>query len=319
MTVAEGASFPSLVLDSKQHPQISFADSGTIRGCKLRYAHWDGTSWTKEVIPLAADTVAYYTSIVLDAKDNPSVSFYEYDGPRGTDFRVRMRVVAREDGYWQVRTVDGQNQSGKFNSMDIDTQGHIHLAYANVNAGTAGMRYAFWNGQKWTAEEVDGRAQNNGELVGFSAFILLDKKGDPHITYTNYTTPTIKYAVRRNGTWQAEAVDTIAWMGYPDRNSIALDDDGNPYIGYYDAKKGLLKVAHRVAQKWMVNAVDGNGAGFTSSLQIYKGTIWISYADEANGALKVARRDIEQHEASHPVQKAKSAGEAATAVKDTSK
>src|ERR1017187_4032096 len=36
MKVAEGASFSSMALDSKQHPHISWADSGTISGCKLR-------------------------------------------------------------------------------------------------------------------------------------------------------------------------------------------------------------------------------------------------------------------------------------------
>ena len=58
--------------------------------------------------------------------------------------------------YWQVETVDGDNQSGKFNSMAIDAQGHIHLAYANVNDMTAGARYAYWDGTSWKLDILDG-------------------------------------------------------------------------------------------------------------------------------------------------------------------
>jgi hypothetical protein len=319
MTVAEGASFSSLVLDSKERPHISYADSGTIRGCKLRHVYWDGAAWKNEAIPLSADTIAYYTSIVLDANDNPSISFYEYDGPRGTEFRVRMRVVTRDAGYWQVRTVDGQNQSGKFNAMDIDARGRIHLAYANVNAGTAGIRYGLWDGQEWNTEIVDGREQNNGELVGYSASIILDKEGDPHVSYTNYTTPSIKYAVRKNRSWQTEVVDALSGMGYPDRNSIALDDDDRPYVSYYDGRRGIIKVAHREGQTWAVETVDGNGAGFTSSLQIHRGMIWVSYADQANSGLKVARRTLDSRQVSRADERATATGTRDPAVRGVSK
>ena len=94
MTVAEGASFCSLVLDSKNRPHISWADYGGASGAKLRYARWEGQSWKKIAIPLNSDIVGYFTSIALDARDNPRISFYEYRGPKGTDLAVRMRVVS---------------------------------------------------------------------------------------------------------------------------------------------------------------------------------------------------------------------------------
>jgi hypothetical protein len=72
-----------------------------------------------------------------------------------------------------------------------------------------------------------------------------------------------------------------------------LDDQGNPYISYYDVGSGILKVAHRKDQKWVAEVVDRNFTGFTSSLQIDRGTIWLTYADEAGGGLKCARRSLE--------------------------
>jgi len=294
MKVAEGASFSSLVLDSKQRPHISYADSGTIIGCKLRYAHWDGTSWNQQAIPLGAETVAYYTSIALDASDNPSISFYEYDGPKGTGFRVRCRVVTWNGKYWQVTTVDGQNQSGKFNSLGIDTHGYVHLAYANVNTYTAGVRYADWDGESWRLEIVDDvNSSSSHTLVGFSIDMVLDREGDPHLSYATYgTSPaTVKYAVRKAGQWQVQEMDQISAVGYPDRNSIALDYKDRPFVAYYDAGQGTLKMAHQEEdQRWVTEIIDSNGSGFTSSLQIDEGTIWISYADQADGGLKIARR-----------------------------
>ena len=297
MNVATGAGFCSLALDSKQRPHISYADYGTGSGAKLRYAHWDGSTWRKEVIPLNSEVIAYYTSIVLDADDRPSISFYEYRGPRGTDLLDRLRIVTWNGQFWQVRTVDQEGQSGKFNGLAIDGQGHLHIGYANVSAMTAGMRYAYWNGASWLTEVLDGQRQNDGGTVGYSACIVLDKQGNPNVAYMNVSHPSLRYAVRRNGRWQIETVDTVSGVGYPDRNSIAIYDN-IPYISYYDAGRGVLKLAHKEGQSWLTEVVDSNSAGFTSSLQIDRGNIWVSYADEGASGVKVARRELTPREAS---------------------
>jgi hypothetical protein len=292
MDIARGGSVCSLTLDSKQHPHISYVDAGSQPGAKLHYGHWDGTTWKIQAVPLNAEIIAYYNSIALDAQDRPSISFYEYTGPKGSDFRVRMRVVKWNGKYWEVATVDGDNQSGKFNALAIDAQGHTHLAYANVNGMTAGMRYAFWDGTSWKPEILEGLPSLRA-YVGYSACIALDKDGDPHVSYSHYDAPFyVKYAVRKGGHWQIQVVDKLSGVGYPDRNSIFLDDAGQPYITYFDARQGTLKLAHRVGQKWVAETVDSNGVGFTSSVQIDRGVIWISYADEGQNGFKVAHRPL---------------------------
>jgi len=296
MTISRNASYCSLTLDSKQRPHISWADFGVVNGSKLQYAYWDGKLWNKQAIPLDAETVGYYTSLVLDAENHPSISFYEYNGPPGTDFRVRMRNVTWNGTYWEARTVDGDNQSGKFNDMAIDADGQIHLVYANVNALTAGVRYARWNGQSWHVETIDGRDQNHGELVGYSLCIGIDGNR-PHVAYMNYSRPSLKYSVLNDGHWETEVVDDLAGVGYPDRNSLVIDKSGNPYISYYDAGRGLLKLAHKERGKWTIEIVDSSRAGFTSSMAMDSRTLWISYADEAGGGLKVARRALTEHAA----------------------
>jgi hypothetical protein len=290
MTVDQGIGTCSLALDSHQHPHISYTD---FAGGRLRYAHWDGVKWITVVVPVNSENVNYYQSITLTPDDRPNISFYEYRGPKDTDFKIRMRAVMWNGKYWELRTVDADEGSGKFNAMTADPAGHLHLAYANVGAGSGGMRYAFWDGQSWNSEILEGEKENNGHGVGFSCNIALDKESNPHLTYMDEVVRLVKYAVRKNRRWQIQVVDRLAGIAYPDRNSIALDDDGVPYLGYYDSGKGTLRVAHPEGQKWSSEIVDSGGCGYTSSMQIYKGTIWISYADDAHGGLKVARRALQ--------------------------
>ena len=292
MTIGTGGSICSLALDSHQRPHIAYVDAGSMPGSKLNYARWDGTAWKIQAVPLNAEIIAYYASIALDAHDRPSISFYEYTGPKGSSYRVRQRVVRFNGEYWQVETVDGDNQSGKFNSMAIDAQGHIHLAYANVNGSTAGTRYAYWDGTSWKLEILEGLPSSQAYL-GYSMCLTLDRDGNPHISYSQYSPPyAVKYAVRKGGQWQIEVVDQLANVGYPDRNSIVVTDSGQPYVSYFDAGRGSLRLAHREGQKWVSEMVDGNGAGFTSSLQIDRGLVWISYADEPSGSFKIAHRAL---------------------------
>jgi hypothetical protein len=289
MTVDLNVGTCSLTLDSQQLPRIAYTD---FAGGRLRYAQWDGTRWKTEALPLNAQNINYYQSIALSSDDRPNIAFYEYEGPKGTDFKIRLRSVMWDGSRWGLRTVDSDQGSGKFNAMVADPQGNLHLVYANVSAATGGIRYAYWNGQAWKTEILEGEKENNGHGVGWSCNIALDKNGIPQITYMDEVEGLVKYAVRRNGRWQIQVIGRVRGVGYPDRNSIALDDHGVPYIGYFDAGRGSLQVTHPDGQKWIVETLDTENAGFTSSMQINDGMIWISYGDLANGGLKVAHRSL---------------------------
>jgi hypothetical protein len=291
MNVATGAEFCSLTLDSKQRPHISYVDRGTPKGARVRYARWDGTAWQLQGIPhVNAGAFGFYTSIALDPKDNPTISFYDYAGPGG-DFILRLRTFTWNGKYWEARTVDPEYGSGKFNSIAADSTGTMHLAYANVSAMRASLRYARWNGTSWDLAVLEGASAAN---PFYSVNMVLDKQNVPHITYTDMERNIVKYATLRGGSWVFRAVDTLGRGSYPDRNGIALDSEGNPYISYYDLRSGVLKLAHLKNDKWITETVDENFAGFTSSLQIANGSIWITYADEPGAAIKCARRALDQ-------------------------
>lgn len=276
------AGYCSLALDSQQHPHISYIDYGA----KLNYTHWNGSSWETQLIPIKAKDISFYTSITVDANDNPSISFYEYWGG-GENYLLHLRNVSWNGKFWEVRTVDSTAGSGKFNSITTDSADHQNIAYANVKTENAGLRYARWNGHSWDIEVLEG---SGSEYQIFSVAIVLDKSDNPHIAYTDFRHQLVKYATRRNGKWQLQVVDSLAQAGYPDRNGIAVDEEGHPYISYYDAGRGILKLAHLEGQKWVTEVVDENSAGFTSSLQIVNRTIWLTYASENGVGLKFAYR-----------------------------
>ncbi len=146
------AGFCSMVLGSQEHPHISYLQYAT---GKIGYAHWNGSSWEKQTIQIAAKEISFYTSITVDSDDNPSISFYEYWG-MGENYLLHLRSVTWNGKFWAVRTVDSTPGSGKFNSIATDSAGNLHVAYANVKSENAGLRYAHWNGQSWEVEVLEG-------------------------------------------------------------------------------------------------------------------------------------------------------------------
>jgi hypothetical protein len=293
MQVATGASFSTLVLDSKGHPHISFADWGSGLGDKLRHAAWDG-SWKVEAIDVhPGAAISYYTSMAFDQMDHPIFTYYDYADP-ANNFILQLGSVFWEEKFWGVAKVDRTRGSGKFNSVAVDSSGRPHVAYANVSAETESLRYATWNGKRWDTEIIEGKS---GPVPVYSVSMVLDNKGIPHIVYTQLGPKLIKYATRVNGKWQIEAVDSYAAAadgdGFWDRDGIAIDPEGNPYVSYFDKGLGVLKVARRLQGRWKVEVVDGNMSGMMSSVAIADGAVWVSYAAIGEQAFKVAHRPLE--------------------------
>lgn len=279
--------FCALTLDSKQRPHISYLEYGT---GKIKYAHWNGSDWQRQTIDSPAKEITFYTSIALDPNDYPVISFYEYFGATG-DNVLRLRAVSWNGSRWEIRTADATPGSGKFNSIVSDVSGNIYIGYGNVKYENASLRFARWNGKVWEPEIVEG-VPGTGYLA-FSVFTVLDKEGAPHLVYSDVPKQLVKYASRVDGKWKIEVVDSLQRVGYPDRNGLAFDKSGQPYVSYYDPGLGCLKIAHKTDRGWSAEIVSRDSAGYTNSVQIHDGTIWVAYADEATNSLKVSHRTLD--------------------------
>jgi hypothetical protein len=286
-TVGRCGGFTSLVLDSKERPHISYP-SGDSSG--VVHVYWDGSSWITQPAEVHAAVINYYASLALDVNDNPSIIFYEEVGAADVGIGRRLRKVTWNGQFWEVQSVDSEPGSGKFNAMVPDSKGNPRIAYANVLYESASLRYAWWNGSEWIVEILEGKGVPGTSI--YSVGMVLGADDTPHIAYTDVKNKTVKYATKRNGKWELEVVDLVAGVAYPDRNGIAVDEEGNVYISYYDSVRGVLKVAHRKDRKWVVEVVDQHFCGFTSSIQISQGEIWVTYASQDGQQLKVARRPV---------------------------
>ncbi len=283
MAVAPDALFCSLALDSKQRPQIAYVDqSGSIR-----YTHWDGAVWQKNVIPFS-NGVASYTSIALDGNDYPQISFVERQGPGRTV--PHLRSLAWNGKFWVVRTVDSDAVS-LLNAFERDSAGGIHAAYAAAAHGRSNLRYAYSNGDEWKTEVADPAV-----VQIMSLGMAVDQKHEPHVAYIDGASRAVKYAVREGGRWRVEIATWVTDALFPDRDGIAVDEQGNPYISFYDAGQKALKVAYVEDNKWTSETVDTDASGYNSSIQLNGDTLWVAYAGERDGTLKVASKKLRETE-----------------------
>ena len=219
--VDNSAGFCTLVLDSHQHPHISYHDYGG----GLMYAFWDGASWKKQKkfhLTARETRLLYFDCFRSNTTIPPSASMKPLAVI--TCCLVRLRNVTWNGKFWALTTVDSTRGSGKFNSIAMDSKGHPHIAYANVNYENASLRYAHWDGESWKVEILEGEGIPGSSCWSVSLF--LDKADNPHITYTDVLHLLVKYATKKEGHWKFEAVDSVARQGYPDRNAIALDEPG---------------------------------------------------------------------------------------------
>ncbi|MDH7602533.1 MAG: hypothetical protein QHI38_10355, partial [Armatimonadota bacterium] len=186
---------------------------------------------------------------------------------------------------------------GEYSSIALDASGNPRIAYYKYINDTHGiLRYAYYNGQGWHVEDVDGNSPGSvDDNVGRYTSIKVDSQGNPHISYYDVTNGNLMYAVWRSGTWQITTVDGASSPtdDVGQYTSLALYN-GLPRIAYYDVAKGDLKYASYDGSNWTKTVVDSAGdVGRFASLALdpNTGLPRIAYYDSTNKDLKYAAYD----------------------------
>lgn len=105
-----------------------------------------------------------------------------------------------------------------------------------------------------TIQTVDASGRMGSYLC-----LALDSKGNPGISYYDFTNYHLKYAHWTGVNWDVQTVDTIFFTGL--HTAIAFDSMDNPHISY-DGQSNL-KYAHWTGTAWDIQTVDIRGS-FTS-------------------------------------------------------
>ena len=227
----------SLAIDSNDMPHISYWD---MTNEALKYATRSGPVWQIETVHPNI-YIADSTSIDLDSADHPHISYYSWN-------EYLLNYAYRDATRWYTSTVTTEGfSSGSYNSLAVDTAGHVHVSYRG-----SGLWYGYYNGSTWYHTRVD-----NNTSVGWSTSLALDGHGRPHIAYLVLVHPyaELRYAWFDGFDWQIVTVDIAPSIGArPEGISIAVDAAGQPHISYHMvgtdelkyATKGIFPVRSRI-------------------------------------------------------------------------
>lgn len=275
MPLSYGAEFSKIYVDIRGNPHICavypFRD--------LRYAHFDGKKWAVDEIIPNAPGVQASCALAIGPDGTPHVAWY-----RVTEDYKHIRYAVLKDGVWTTRTLDWDEQTGKWNSIVLDSHGHPYISYDAFIKGL--LKCAHWDGKNWKVQVVDSRGSQYN--VGMGNSIALDAHGDVHISY--YTENTLRYARQQNGTWKIDIVDTVSPIrsAKEHRSSLVFDNEGFPHISYEDL--AAVKHAYWDGERWRIQVISPSAPLMRYSAMAIdekRNILYICYAD-ADQSLQVA-------------------------------
>jgi hypothetical protein len=269
-----------LTVDSQGNPHICYTPE------RMKYAAWDGRNWHIQVVAQGAGQVGYNCSVAIAKDGTPHLAWYQLSGVQGNYLHIRYATL--KNNAWLARTLDFDNETGKWNSMTLNERDEPLLSYSAWFNGE--LRIAHWNGKQWDFTSVDSRTRSHGETyLGEGNSLVIDADGKAHISY--YSEKALKYAHQVGEDWKIESVEPITWLGgwAHFRSSLVLDKQGFPHICYEDA--GVLKHAFWDGNQWRIQVIARSGIETLrySSMAIAKDdTIFIAFRDAEDDTLKLA-------------------------------
>jgi len=276
----------SLAIDGQCHPHISYLydeiDDWQSGPCYVKYAAWNGSGWGIQKVDGSTGD-AHSTSLALDSRGHPHISYYAHRPRRVTYRGTRLRYVLKHAAWngqsrsWDIQPVDSAIPVASFASLVLDSNDYPHITYCGYSDlqkhyefRVYSVKYAAWNGSSWDIQTVDG--------VGERPSLALDSSGQPHISYT--MNGDLKYAVCNGSSWDIQTVDT----GHTFSVCLALNSGDHPYISY--ERDDNLKHAAWNGSSWGIQTVDTG--------QIYSVSLALDGSDQPhisyrrNRALKYA-------------------------------
>jgi len=158
---------------------------------------------------------------------------------------------------WTHEIVDDDGDVGYGVDVDVDSLNCLHISYSHFSGG-GGVKYAklYPNGTKeiHVVDLIGGRIMTS---------IAVDQWNRPHITYFDWYTKCLKYALLTESGWRIEIVDD--WLGNIDSicsPSIIVDSIGRPQIAYAEpAANSLIYATKRFLARPVKFGDNFRGAG----------------------------------------------------------
>lgn len=231
-----GNAHTDLLIDVDGVPHVSFDPYGY-----TTYGFMDSTGqWLVETLPTGCHDT--WNSLDLGPAGNPCISLYRYSSED-------LQFAIIEESTWEIETVDSIGDTGDCNSLVIDDEGVVHIAYCRYYPDP-GVLYAMRDeSSQWHLEAVD--TSMSSEPKGTS--LALDPFGNPCISYS--AMGELRYASREGSSWEIEAVfgmDTgPAILG----TSLAVDQYGHPHIVHSSPNADYLLYSVDQGAGWQTDSI----------------------------------------------------------------
>jgi len=163
----------SLALDKLGNPHIAFW-RGTPPNLSVRYTRKIAGVWDEQMV---ASPQTQLPSLVLDKNDFAHIAYAKFDG---ADYEIYY--ANNVTGTWQEGQVTSNTTNDLYNSIVLDDEGKVHIAYMG-NDGDNEVYYADNTAGVWqTGRVTDNTIPDN--FWGSHAFVI-DGLGFGHIVFWN--------------------------------------------------------------------------------------------------------------------------------------
>jgi predicted regulator of Ras-like GTPase activity (Roadblock/LC7/MglB family) len=235
--------------------------------------------------------VGLRTSVTIGTDGLPIISYFDNTNK---DLKVAKCTNTACTGIASISTVDSTGSVGDYNSITIGTDGLPIISYNDST--NFDLKVAKCGNTACSSGNTITTVDSTGNM-GAHTSITIGTDSRPVISYTDLTNNRLKLARCANAACSGTATFTIIDdSGNVGRyTSIAISTDGMPVISYSDSNNSSLKVAKcLIADCSFLTStatVDstGNVGQYTSITIGTDGLPVISYYDNANGDLKVAK------------------------------
>jgi hypothetical protein len=201
-----GASlFPSLVLDSKDNPNIAWSDSSS-GNYEIWFAKWDGTKWVNvknaefkgsDALVSLSENESMYPSLALGNDDLPHIAWQ--DKSEGDKEIFYLYFDGEEWVTVQNKTYPAYsaNVSQDFGNSELpqlvlDNENNPHIVWDDDTIGEKVVHYVKWGGWRWVNAQNQPYpscsavvSYNDGKSV--LPAIALSAQGKPHIVWGGIT------------------------------------------------------------------------------------------------------------------------------------